>query len=207
MSAEIGYLTFLYAVVGKDKYQKVTGYARGSTQIGRMVGCTLGQIIVSFNLMNLRELHYITLGGQIISVLISILLPAVATSVYFHSAPKDSPLELNRLQSDPQDKEEVPINPKFSGKRAINLMWHHFVDAYTNHTVIEWSLWWALATAGFGLVHGYSQLLWQQIDPNLENFYNGGVEAVLTFFGALSAFTGIGLFFMIPLSENISGFH
>lgn len=41
---------------------------------------------------------------------------------------------------------------------------------------------------GFVLTHSYSQHLWQQIDPNLENFYNGAVEAALTFVGALSAF-------------------
>lgn len=47
--------------------------------------------------------------------------------------------------------------------------------------------------AGYQLVHAYSQLLWQQIDPNLENFYNGAVEAVLTFVGAFSAFAAGGI--------------
>lgn len=42
--------------------------------------------------------------------------------------------------------------------------------------------------AGYQLVHGYSQLYWKFTDPNLEQFYNGAVEAVLTFVGTLSAF-------------------
>lgn len=41
---------------------------------------------------------------------------------------------------------------------------------------------------GIVLANSYAQLLWQQIDPNLENFYNGAVEAILTFVGTLSAF-------------------
>lgn len=36
-------------------------------------------------------------------------------------------------------------------------------------------------------VINYVQLLWQEIDPLQENFYNGAVEALLTLFGALSA--------------------
>lgn len=41
--------------------------------------------------------------------------------------------------------------------------------------------------ASFHQVQSYVQLLWQEIDPDQENFYNGGVEAALTLFGALSA--------------------
>lgn len=53
----------MYAKVERDKYQKVTGFARAATQIGRLTASITGQLIVSFSLMNLKELHYITLGG------------------------------------------------------------------------------------------------------------------------------------------------
>lgn len=77
--------------------------------------------------------------------------------------------------------------PKFSLKRATKLIWQHFRDSYSNKTVLIWSIWWSLCQAGFFLVINYVQLLWQEIDPNQESFYNGGVEALLTLFGALSA--------------------
>ena len=42
--------------------------------------------------------------------------------------------------------------------------------------------------AGFVQVQVYIQLLWIEIDPDPNRkSYNGGVEAILTFFGAVSA--------------------
>lgn len=77
--------------------------------------------------------------------------------------------------------------PKFSFERASKLIWRHFKESYSNRTVLIWSIWWSLCQAGFFLVINYVQLLWQEIDPDQENFFNGGVEALLTLFGALSA--------------------
>lgn len=67
------------------------------------------------------------------------------------------------------------------------MLWEHFIAAYSNKTVVLWSLWWALAMCGFLQVQTYIQFLWQEIDTDQENFYNGGVEAILTLFGALAA--------------------
>lgn len=39
---------------------------------------------------------------------------------------------------------------------------------------------------GFLQIQSYVQILWQAIDSNQENFFNGGVEAGLTLFGAIS---------------------
>lgn len=94
---------------------------------------------------------------------------------------------------DDDDKNEMRVKSleeqkaKFSWKRARNLLWQHFRESYSNKTVLTWSIWWALNQAGFFLVINYVQLLWQQIDPDQESFYNGAVEALLTLFGALSA--------------------
>lgn len=64
MAAEIAYYTYMYAKVEKERYQKVTGHARASLLSGRFVASVLAQILVSFDLMNLRELNYISLGGK-----------------------------------------------------------------------------------------------------------------------------------------------
>lgn len=40
--------------------------------------------------------------------------------------------------------------------------------------------------AGFLQIQSYVQLLWKDIDPDQENFFNGAVEAALTLLGAIS---------------------
>lgn len=112
------------------------------------------------------------------------MLPAVGVSLYMWKI-EDSNVEA-------KDGREVElhtkdIKPKFSWDRASKLLWSHFIVSYSNRTVLIYSIWWALSTAGYLQIISYVQLLWQQIDPNQENFYNGGVEASLTLFGALSA--------------------
>lgn len=81
---------------------------------------------------------------------------------------------------------EDDMKPKFSWTRARKLLWNHFLQAYSNKTVLVWSIWWSLAMGGFLQIQSYVQLLWQDIDPHQENFFNGGVEATLTLFGAIS---------------------
>lgn len=79
--------------------------------------------------------------------------------------------------------------PKFSWIRvrsARKLLWNHFTTAYTDKTVLIWSIWWALAMAGFLMIQSYVQLLWQVIRSDDNMTFNGGVEAALTCFGAIS---------------------
>lgn len=133
---------------------------------------------------------------------IAVILPSVGISLYFYAVPTHS--QENSQSSDNsightsdfpssmmsreeyQVVEQVP--PRFSYKRASNLLWQHFLQSYSNSTVLLWSFYWSLAMGGFLQVQIYVQFLWQQIDVNKENFFNGAVEAALTFFGALSAF-------------------
>ncbi|XP_035790245.1 folate transporter 1-like [Anopheles albimanus] len=75
----------------------------------------------------------------------------------------------------------------FSASRAVRLLGRHFVAAYRQLPVIQWSLWWALAMAGFIQVQVYVQLLWHEIDEDQGTLFNGGAEALLTLLGAASA--------------------
>lgn len=54
--------------------------------------------------------------------------------------------------------------------------------------VVQWSIWWALAQCGFTQVQMYIQFLWQIINPDHQNVYNGAVEATLTLLGVFGAF-------------------
>lgn len=64
MASEVAYYTYMYAKVEKEKYQKVTGHARASLLSGRFIASVLGQILFSFEIMNWRDLNYISLGGD-----------------------------------------------------------------------------------------------------------------------------------------------
>lgn len=56
----------MYAKVEKNKYQKVTGNARAAILCGRFFASVIAQLLVSFELMNLRDLNYLTLGCEYI---------------------------------------------------------------------------------------------------------------------------------------------
>lgn len=56
----------MYAKVEKKRYQKVTGNARAAILSGRFLASVIAQVLYSFNLMTLRELNYLTLGGEFI---------------------------------------------------------------------------------------------------------------------------------------------
>lgn len=64
MAAEVAYFTYMYAKVEKEKYQKVTGNARASQQVGRFVASVMAQLLISYEMMNVRELNYITFGSE-----------------------------------------------------------------------------------------------------------------------------------------------
>jgi thiamine transporter 2/3 len=54
----------MYAKVEKSKYQKVTGNARAAILTGRFTSSVIAQLLYSFEIMDFRELNYLTLGGD-----------------------------------------------------------------------------------------------------------------------------------------------
>lgn len=198
MAGEIAYYTYMYARVDRTKYQQVTGHVRAAILAGRFSASLLGQLLFSFGVMNYRDLNYITLGAQILSLPLGIILPGVGISLYFYSTTNKSPSRpsINEeaaasedVNADMSSDEKLThkAKAKFSFTRAVNLLWTHFLQGYSNPTVLESSLWWALAMAGFLMIQSYVQILWQEIDNHKENLYNGGVEAILTLLGACGA--------------------
>jgi thiamine transporter 2/3 len=55
----------MYAKVEKSKYQKVTGNARAAVLAGRFTASVIAQLLVTFKLMDFRDLNFLTLGGMI----------------------------------------------------------------------------------------------------------------------------------------------
>lgn len=62
MAAEVAYYTYIYAKVERGKYQLVTSQTRSAILAGRFLGSTVAQAVVSYNLMDYRQLNYLSLG-------------------------------------------------------------------------------------------------------------------------------------------------
>ncbi len=52
--------------------------------MGKFLSGLLAQILDSLNLLDYRELNYIALSSVSIAFMLSIFLPPVKTSIYFH---------------------------------------------------------------------------------------------------------------------------
>lgn len=64
MATEVAYYTYIYAKVEREHYQKVTSYTKSSVLIARFISGVVAQFLVSFRVMDLRELNYISLVGK-----------------------------------------------------------------------------------------------------------------------------------------------
>jgi thiamine transporter 2/3 len=64
MASEVSYYTYMYAKVSRDKYQKVTGHARSAILSGRFLASVIAQVLISFDIMDFRDLNYLSLGGN-----------------------------------------------------------------------------------------------------------------------------------------------
>lgn len=64
MASEVAYYTYMYAKVDRSKYQRVTGHARSAILSGRFLSAVLGQVLITTQLFDLRQLNYISFGGK-----------------------------------------------------------------------------------------------------------------------------------------------
>ncbi|XP_017955436.1 thiamine transporter 1 isoform X2 [Drosophila navojoa] len=180
MAAEVAYYTYIYAKVDKKYYPRVTSHTRAAMFVGKLISGIISQLMINLELMNYRQLNYITLATQILAMLWAFGLPKVDKSLYFHREALEesttAPPSTNQLQLDPQ----VESSP-------MQLLWQHFHNAYTNPRVLQWSLWYAIGLAGYLQVTYYMQVLWKVIEPEPQIAWNGAVDAVLTALAALSA--------------------
>ncbi|KAL1384016.1 hypothetical protein pipiens_013063 [Culex pipiens pipiens] len=168
MAAEIAYWTYIYAKVDRRHYQKVTSHIRSATQAGRFVAATTSQALIYSGATGYLGLNYISLGAQLATTVWAFMLPPVPASMYFHR------------QEVPTDEETDLPKPQSTCSRASELLWAHFKTAYTNFTVIRYSLWYSLAVCLYYQITSYVQALWSEIGGPDTMLWNGAVEAILT---------------------------
>lgn len=82
MATEVAYYTYIYAKVERDKYQQVTGFTKAAVLCSRFLAGVVAQLLVSFHLMDLRQLNYISLGCKF-RVITNILSPAITANNNF----------------------------------------------------------------------------------------------------------------------------
>ncbi|XP_065088130.1 folate transporter 1-like [Ochlerotatus camptorhynchus] len=179
LAAELAYYAYIYARVDRKHYQKITSYIRSATLAGRFLASAASQMFIYFGITDYLGLNYISLGAQLSITAWSFLLPPVPASMYFHrrEEPSEEQIELksDKHQSDPES----------ICNRATTLLWAHFKCAYTNFTVIRYSLWQAVAVCFMNQIISYVQGLWSTIGGPDTVLWNGAVEAVLTLMGTL----------------------
>ena len=158
-STEVAYYSYIYAKVDADKYQKVTSFTRVATLSAIFLSSVLGQILTWFQVTNYRQLNIISLFSVSLATLVSMFLPKVQNTIYFHSG-SNSPLVILR---------------------------NNFMSSFRQGSVFRWSLWWSLGMAGNYQVGNFIQPLWQTLQHEENETWNGAVEATSTFIGALLA--------------------
>ncbi|XP_074497848.1 solute carrier family 19 member 3b [Sebastes fasciatus] len=211
-STEVAYLSYIYTVIPVENYQRATGYLRSAMLAGYTFGATLGQLLVSLAGLDYFYLNVITLGIVSMAFLVSFWLPMPQRSLFFKgkqaSAVGLQSQQEGPLGADGPEEPEVDKDEAGSGKEkmehngsagwcsrenvasAAHLLWQSFRESYSSRTLIYWSLWWALATAGYAQVFNYIQLMWNHIEPSTtSSIYNGGVEAACSLVGAAAAFS------------------
>nr|XP_060623804.1 thiamine transporter 2 [Anolis sagrei ordinatus] len=212
-ATEVAYYAYIYSMVNTEHYQKVTGYCRSITLVSSTMGFLLGQLLVSLAYVSYFYLNAITLASVSVAFLSSFSLPMPQKSMFFNKKSSadisiGSDKDPSNVSSQPnyhQDKDTtvLPVNsmnlPEYQLPRLQSQ--NHFLavllqlcgdlkECYTTRKLLYWSLWWALATAGYNQILNYIQALWDAKAPSrTSDVYNGAVEAIATFLSSITSLT------------------
>uniref|UniRef100_A0A665W4X9 Solute carrier family 19 member 3b n=1 Tax=Echeneis naucrates TaxID=173247 RepID=A0A665W4X9_ECHNA len=217
-STEVAYFSYIYSIIPSENYQRATGYLRSAMLAGYTFGASLGQVLVSIAGMDYFYINAISLGIVSMAFFISLWLPMPQRRMFFKGK-KDADMRLQSQDGAGSGKEEMGHNgnPGWCSRESVaaagHLLWQSFRESYSSRHLIYWSLWWALATAGYNQVFNYIQLMWDHIEPSAtSSIYNGGVEAVCSLVTwavwgelALGLFSAIaaGSVFLMALTSSI----
>lgn len=186
-ATQVAYNTYIYAQVPIEKFQVVTGYTQAALLAGRCLGGILGQVLVATGLCDYYTLNFVSLAFVSAATVVSLFLPSVEQSIYFHRGKNK---DAAKKRCDSKDLEEPPDVICVSSSQGeppspFRLLWIDFTSSYSNSYMLKWSLWWAFAMCGYFQVLNYIQPLWETIAPTETTLYNGAVEAVHTFLSNL----------------------
>ncbi|XP_012604949.2 thiamine transporter 2-like [Microcebus murinus] len=199
-ATEVAYYAYIYSVVSPEHYQRVSSYCRSVTLVAYTAASVLAQLLVSLAHLSYFYLYVISLVSVSIAFIFSLFLPMPKKSMFFHTKPnKEAPQKLPREDAvlGETQKDHKGLGNQLSSPKPSNVALRVFVqwfqdlkECYSSKHLFYWSLWWAFSTAGFNQVLNYVQILWDFKAPSQSStIYNGAVEALATFGGAIAAFT------------------
>nr|XP_025965346.1 thiamine transporter 2-like [Dromaius novaehollandiae] len=224
-ATEVAYYAYIYSVISTEHYQKATSYCRSITLVAATVAAVLGQLLVSLAHVSYFYLNAITLASLSLAFVCSFFLPMPQKSMFFHR--KDAaetlqgpdkvmatfnPNEPCSCQEDrdpasadtgptPEQQADQP-QPQSHALKVLVQLSKDLRECYSSRKLLYWSLWWALATAGFNQVLNYIQVLWDFRAPSHSSaVYNGAVEAIATFLGSATSMA-VGY---VKLNWDLSG--
>lgn len=202
-STDIAYLTYLYANVDRQHYRQVTSYTHSAMHTGKFLAGLCGQLLLSYHVLGLEKINYLSLFGVTMFFITALFLPTVKRSIYFHpranstisaifgfnttcttSASTTDTSEAaaaaaaikKRSNSIHQRVANYPFRKRL--KRARDAFWRDFKIAYCNRYVLRWSLWWSIAFAVYLQIGMYVESLWKVIeDETHEHNFNGAIDA------------------------------
>ncbi|KAL2775229.1 thiamine transporter 2 isoform 1 [Daubentonia madagascariensis] len=215
-ATEVAYYAYIYSVVSPEHYQKVSSYCRSVTLVAYTAASVLAQLLVSLASLSYFYLNVISMVSVSTAFIFSLFLPMPKKSMFFHAKPSKEikkSSSMSAVLAEPHEGEalgcekekstsEIPTtsgnmngdqlsSPKLKSV-ALKVFVQWFLDlkeCYSSKHLFYWSLWWAFSTAGFNQVLNYVQILWDYKAPSQDSFiYNGAVEAIATFGGAVAAF-------------------
>ena len=70
--------------MNKDKYKAVSSWTRIAFLFGRCSSGICAQLFTSFQILNYKQLNYFALASLSVATIISLFLPNVPKSIYFH---------------------------------------------------------------------------------------------------------------------------
>ncbi|KAM9736261.1 thiamine transporter 2 isoform 1-T3 [Dama dama] len=209
-ATEVAYYAYIYSVVSPEHYQKVSGYCRSVTLVAYTASSVLAQLLVSLAGLSYFYLNVISLASVSVAFLFSLFLPMPKKSMFFHAKPSQEvlpkPPGMDTVSEEPQkdhkpvgkevftdsgDPDDGQVTNSKPGNVALRVFVQWLQDlkqCYSSKHLFYWSLWWAFSTAGYNQVLNYVQVLWDYKAPSQSSIYNGAVEAIATFGGALAAF-------------------
>ncbi|XP_058835349.1 thiamine transporter 1-like [Topomyia yanbarensis] len=182
-AADVAFWSYIYVRVERCHYQKITCYTKSAAMAGKFVAAVGSQALLVYGVVNFLDLNYISLAVQTCTATIALLLPAAPRSIYFNrTSPEQRPADQTCPDSIPQTTKvstTLTIPERLS---ALQLLWFHVKSAYSNFTVLRYSIWHALASCVYYQTVVYNQVLWRTIGEPAHDMihWNGAVEAITT---------------------------
>ncbi|XP_066932826.1 thiamine transporter 1-like [Clytia hemisphaerica] len=197
-ATEVAYYSYIYALVDREHYQKVSSYTRLAVLAGKGVGDLSGQLLLSTNTVNLLQLNYVSLASVAVSVIAACFLPKVTGSV-FGTMKEEKGFERfdNEERIDDEDQTDqitsskniVPQTCSVRLQQYFKNIWHTFKSCYSDKKLLQWSCFWAIAMCGGLQVEDYVMNLWSALQGDeIKKAYNGAVFAAGTITSAVCVF-------------------